>query len=259
MAKRQLPLFVVLDLVTAEAAPFSPTERLVAIVIAAHMDKHSGEAWPSVRRIALQTGLGQAAVYAATKTLCEGEAAIFERSSGGGRHDGGTYQTTRYRLRSALHHVEGSEPSTRRSAPPGGVEPSTRWKRTLHQVETTEEPIEQPREEPILPAAPAGAAIVPTKGRGGWVGQVLDRWPGTIAAGRVGKALRPCVERYGEASTLDGLARWLEAGNARFGPEVFARDAERWINGAGATTTEKATARGLAAVALIEGGLHRDR
>jgi hypothetical protein len=81
----------------------------------------------------------------------------------------------------------------------------------------------------------------PALARGGWVGRVLDIWPGTVSAGHVGKVLGPVVARHGEGPMLAGLARWIDAGNARFGPEVFARDADAWVNGNGPAPSSKAT------------------
>jgi hypothetical protein len=126
---------------------------------------------------------------------------------------------------------------------------------------TTEIEKRQSRERDRVTDAPADAApmaIVPQ--RGGWVGKVVDSWPGVVKAGHVGKVLSPVVKRYGAEAMLSGLTRWLEAGNAKFGPEVYARDAESWISGGGtrASPTPKEQKRRDVLEASILGGLKGD-
>jgi hypothetical protein len=156
----------------------------------------------------------------------------------GGRHSGETRRTQQHNSK---------QNRSKREANPKQNEATER-----------EREIETERES-IAPASAAPTALA-LKRPGGWVGEAMDIWPGVIAAGHVGKALSPVVKRYGADATLSGLGRWLEAGNAKFGPEVYARDAESWISGGGsrASPTPKEQKRRDVLEASILGGLKGD-
>jgi hypothetical protein len=118
-------------------------------------------------------------------------------------------------------------------------------------IETEKETDKRKKRTALAIAAPTALA---EKRPGNWVGEAMDLWPGVIAGGRVGKALSPVVQKYGAAETLSGLKRWLEAGNAKFGPEVFATDAESWIVG-DARASPKAQKLDDLVLAGVQGGL----
>lgn len=68
----------------------------------------------------------------------------------------------------------------------------------------------------------------------GWLDQLAAVWGdhGHIAPGRFGAALGPLrAKGWSFADVRDGLARFLEAGQARFGPENFASGVGDWISG----------------------------
>jgi len=71
--------------------------------------------------------------------------------------------------------------------------------------------------------------------RGGWTGRALDLWTetmGSVSAGRLGKALKPLVEKYGEEIVLGTLTYALKGTSAsrRFfkTPETFASSFEEF-------------------------------
>ena len=90
------PLVRVIRAVCYEGSPFSLVERLVALAIAAHMNR-AGESWPSHRCLAGWTRASERAVRRAVHRLC-GENGLFETVVGGARK-GARYASTRYRLR----------------------------------------------------------------------------------------------------------------------------------------------------------------
>ena len=59
-------------------------ERLVALILASHCDR-SASCWISVRQLAIETGLSEATVKRALRTLCSAEG-LFDRTGARGRH-----------------------------------------------------------------------------------------------------------------------------------------------------------------------------
>jgi hypothetical protein len=59
-------------------------ERLVALILASHCDR-SASCWISVRQLAIETGLSEATVKRALRTLCSTEG-LFDRTGARGRH-----------------------------------------------------------------------------------------------------------------------------------------------------------------------------
>jgi hypothetical protein len=68
-----------------------------------------------------------------------------------------------------------------------------------------------------------------------WSARVIDTWnavAGAAPAGHLVGALKPVYDEVGDVDRLCyGLAKWLLAGNAKFGPSVFARDWRSWVPG----------------------------
>lgn len=81
-ARPSLPLFEVRDIVTAMGSPFTSAERWVAVMLADHINAHTREAWPSIRRLAALTALSQASVKRALARLVDGPLALFEKRPG---------------------------------------------------------------------------------------------------------------------------------------------------------------------------------
>lgn len=94
------PSHELIELLTRAGSPFSPTERLVGMIVAHHLHKERGVAWPALPRICDQTGLSRNAVRKALVALCEGPGAVLERTPGG-TEPGGTPQPAQYSLRAA--------------------------------------------------------------------------------------------------------------------------------------------------------------
>jgi len=65
--------------VLAKGSPLTPTQRLVAVVIADHLPR----AFPSVATIAVRAGLSRSAVTAAVKVLCDGPTPVFAKTRRG--------------------------------------------------------------------------------------------------------------------------------------------------------------------------------
>jgi hypothetical protein len=68
--------------VSAQGSPWTPTERLVALAIADHLGA-AGSAWPSRRRLAQWTGLGDGSIKRALRRLCSGSSRLFDVEPGG--------------------------------------------------------------------------------------------------------------------------------------------------------------------------------
>ena len=75
-----------------------------------------------------------------------------------------------------------------------------------------------------------GSSRAQKKSRGeaqpNWVTSCTDLWhelAGAIPAGRLGRALKPVHTALGTEATLQTLRGWLAAGQAKYGPENFAR------------------------------------
>jgi hypothetical protein len=103
------PIFTVRDVVTARGAPYKPVERLVALAIADHMGSGDAPAaWPSIRTIAVWTGLHRATVVRALEVLCKGPGALFELVAGGSPL-GGARASNTYRLRAAVPVAESDQ------------------------------------------------------------------------------------------------------------------------------------------------------
>jgi hypothetical protein len=68
-----------------------------------------------------------------------------------------------------------------------------------------------------------------------WSARIIDVWnayAGSAPIGQLVAALKPVHEQIHDVDRLYwGLAKWLRAGNARFGPHVFARDWRTWVPG----------------------------
>jgi uncharacterized protein YdaU (DUF1376 family) len=68
-----------------------------------------------------------------------------------------------------------------------------------------------------------------------WSSRVVDTWNTVAGAAPVGplvRALKPVHDQLQDVDRLCyGLAKWLLAGNAKFGPAVFARDWRKWVPG----------------------------
>jgi DNA-binding transcriptional MocR family regulator len=71
----------------------SQVDRLVAAVLAAHANTQ-GEAWPSLQRLALMTGLARRTVQRSLQRLDDRHVISIER--GGGRMPGGRPKPSRY-------------------------------------------------------------------------------------------------------------------------------------------------------------------
>jgi len=115
-------------------------------------------------------------------------------------------------------------------------------------------PLKVPPEGTPVPPPPAGAVV-----RGGWPARLALVWRahGDVSEGRIGKALGGVVKTHGPERTEAGLRRWLEAGNARFGPECFARDAVSWITGNGPPQNRRGLSRAERIDAKVAARLER--
>jgi hypothetical protein len=92
-----------------------------------------------------------------------------------------------------------------------------------------------PPQSPPIGADGAGeVAVVPVKPVN-WSARVIDTWravAGEAPVGHLVKALKPVYDEVQDVDRLCyGLAKWLMAGNGRFGPSVFARDWRAWVPG----------------------------
>lgn len=67
-----MPLVYVANAVLVPNTPYLPSEIVVALAIASHMNakRADGDAWPSVQLLMSITGLGEAAVRRAVRVLC---------------------------------------------------------------------------------------------------------------------------------------------------------------------------------------------
>src|SRR3990167_1765779 len=75
-----------------------------------------------------------------------------------------------------------------------------------------------------------GASTVPATS---WSAKAIDTWKACAGSHPVGplvSALKPVYDELKDTDRLCyGLAKWLRAGNAKFGPAVFARDWRQWV------------------------------
>jgi hypothetical protein len=81
----------------------------------------------------------------------------------------------------------------------------------------------------------------------GWSAEGAQDWEaasnGTMEPGRIGKALKPLVDRHGWELVRPVLGRFLRTADRRFGPEYFAREFGRYAGGV--ATTSDATLEAL--------------
>jgi len=86
-----------------------------------------------------------------------------------------------------------------------------------------------------------------------WLTPYWEAWNalgGSVSPGQLAKALRPMHDLIGPERGAQALTAWLEAGNAKYGPMVFARDWRTWAGeGLDPTLTDvnRKTAKALAA------------
>ena len=121
----------------------------------------------------------------------------------------------------------------------------------VHQVHTEVTPLK------LLPeGTPLGGMAPP---RGGWPAKLAATWRGfgEVGEGHLGKALAAVVKTHGPERTEAGLRRWLEAGNARFGVECFARDAVSWIKDNGSAQSRRGLSRADRIDAKVSAGQRR--
>ena len=75
-----------------------------------------------------------------------------------------------------------------------------------------------------------GASAIPGTS---WSAKAIDTWKACAGAPPVGPLVAALKPVYNEIKDTDrlcyGLAKWLRAGNAKFGPAVFARDWRQWV------------------------------
>lgn len=99
------------DRVTGEASTLGHVDRLVALAIADHLGANA-MAWPSRKRLATWTGLGETAIKAAIRRLCEGPARIFDLKPGGSE-PGQPPRAHRYRVAARPGHETTGSPDDR--------------------------------------------------------------------------------------------------------------------------------------------------
>ena len=93
-------------------------------------------------------------------------------------------------------------------------------------------PIPVPVDIPVEIKTPRkrGASTVPATS---WSAKAIDTWKACAGSPPVGplvSALKPVYDELKDTDRLCyGLAKWLRAGNAKFGPAVFARDWRQWV------------------------------
>ena len=117
------------------------------------------------------------------------------------------------------------------------------------------------RQSKVLPLkVPEGTPTTTALTRGGWPARLAEIWApfGDEKPGHLGKALAGVVRQHGAERTAHGLQRWLAAGRAAFGPEVFARECVTWINGTGRAAGNTRTAGLDAQVASLIGEARRE-
>ncbi len=76
---RKLPVFRAWDRVRAKGSPWKGSVQHVALALALHADKETGEAWPSVAKVVEETGLSDRTVRRALDVLCDGPVPLLWR------------------------------------------------------------------------------------------------------------------------------------------------------------------------------------
>jgi len=193
-------LRAVFDLLECPDAGLKPSERLVLLALANHVNKERGGlAWPGTVRLARMTGLDRRTVQRALASLVNAYGLV-QRELGGGRG-----QSSRYRLRlpsqnAAPRRPSGQAAANERAAPcRGGAAPRSQRAAPRREnggstppdpgIRSGYDPVRDPEAtaqkkrlgEPGEPHSGNEAAPVPMRGA---LREVLKRLEAKIAAGR---------------------------------------------------------------------------
>jgi hypothetical protein len=225
------------------ASPWTPTQRLVAVVIGDCLDE-SGTARPSVRLIMSRTGLARSTVQRHLAALTHPTRGIFYEETGGSTPDGGRW-TSVYTLRTGP--TVGQVPARGRGGsdrPHSGTGPTVGVDRPHSRA------VKDSMKDSSPDASRRAAARRVRKGsrkESGNVRHPEDGWPaawahllakawteesgGVIGHRHIGGVVKRLQDKYPFPVVERGLRDWLRAGNARFKPATFVRDAGQWCNG----------------------------
>lgn len=217
------PLDVLRRIWSAESG-LDTRERAVLTALVMRADER-GQCWPSLSRIAADTGLGRRTVMRALNELAAGG---WVRRTRRERPDPTLYTVLFDRATETLGH---SDPRATETLEVGS-------QRHRDRVTVTPElPIELPIELPTRGADAPGSASRATKGgakkdsRPSWLAPYAEAWAAEMGGappyGRIGAALRPLRANYDDADIL-AVWRWYlrsrrEAGRAAYAtPQDFA-------------------------------------
>ena len=215
-----------------ENATGSSADRFVAWVVAAHADNATGEAFPSVARIAELTHLGRRSVIRSLRHL---EAARLLGVARGGHGPGdfsryflgekGCHQATLFEAaKGATESGKGATDDTLRVSP-GALELSEELSEELTRVRG--EPVvtnnKVPAKQDRRPAV--AASVEPPGFRDFW-----STYPRRIARVEAVKSYRRAVERDGPHAIVAGLAAWSAHWRAEGTDERFIPHATTWLN-----------------------------
>lgn len=148
------------DRVTGEASTWAHVDRLVALAIADHLGANA-MAWPSRKRLATWTGLGETAIKAAIRRLCDGPARIFDLEPGGSE-PGQPPRAHRYRVAARPGHEATRSPADRNPVAPRpqpGRQPTSKVSRTSQRTSQPSRSSETERRRKALEALPNVAIV----------------------------------------------------------------------------------------------------
>jgi hypothetical protein len=220
------------DEVTRQGAPWSPTDRLVALAIADHLNP-DGKAWPSLARLCDWTGLSRAAVKVAIKRLCGASDGVFSLTPGGSL-PGGERKAHVYASRAAADRVT-KRPGHGVTGSPESRDRVTRKPRPGHDVTPKYVRTSQMNFNGAADAAPGARPVEPEIVNGnGWPGnwavvltEVLAPF-GCFEIGEVGKHLKPLKEREAFGDVKAAVERFAASDEFRFGLPYFRRTFTNW-------------------------------
>lgn len=219
----------------------------VLVDLVEHCDKTTGIAYPSLDCLSRNTDLNRRTLQRALAELVRHPAKPIEQRMRG-HHATAAYVVTDVLRRSWKELTEGrhhrhvtgdASPKTCQEATSGAT-PVTR--RGDMGVASIKEELTQGTYPEKNPAPSAGAVtpvevLTPGQWPSDWTDRLFEIWRphGVVNFGRLKNAVKPMVGRWPLDEIERGLAAFLAAGKAAFGPENFAQAAGDWIRGGPAT------------------------